>query len=60
MALILDKTLLRLSLHILSIEYLKDGTPRFTKVTKDDNTGVDRKVVENEVGKEDDKEVVTN
>lgn len=59
-ALISDKTLLRLGLHILSTEYLEDGAPHFTKVTKHDNTGFDCKVVSDEDGEENGKETVTN
>ena len=42
------------------MRYLEDGTPCFIKVTEHDNTGFDRKVVEDEDGEEDDKEAVTN
>lgn len=58
--LIPDKTLLRLGFHILSIGYLEDRAPCFTKVTEDDNTSFNREMVEDEVGKEDGKEAVTD
>lgn len=60
MALIPDETLLRLSVHILSMEYLEDGVFCFTEVTEYDNIGFDHKVVEDEDGKEDGKKRVTN
>ena len=60
MALILDEILLRLGLHISSTGYLEDGAPRFIEVTEYDNTGFDRKVVEDEDGEEDGEEVVTD
>lgn len=59
-ALIPNKILLRLGLYILSIRYLEDGAFCFTKVIKHDNIGFDRKMVDNENGKEDGKEAVTN
>ena len=60
MTLILDKTLLRLGVHISSIRYLEDGTSHFTKVTKHNNINFDCKVFNNEDGKKDGKEAVTN
>lgn len=59
-ALISDQTLLKLGLHILSMEYLEDGASYFTKVTKYDNIGFNHKAVEDEDGEEDSKEAVTN
>ena len=59
-ALIPDETLLRLGLHISSTGYLRDGALRFTKVTENKNTSFDRKVVEDEDGKEDGEEAVTD
>ena len=38
--------------------YLEDRVPCFTKVTKHNNIGFDRKVVEDEDGEEDGKETV--
>ena len=58
--LIPDETLLRLGLHISSTGYLEDGAPRFTEVIEHDNTGFDREVVEDEDGKEDGEEAVTD
>ena len=60
MALILDKTLLTLGVHILSTEYLEDKASYFTKVIEHDNIGFDCKVVKDEDGKEDSKKAVTN
>lgn len=60
MALIFDKILLRLDLHILSMGYLEDMILHFTKVIKHDNIRFNYKVVENEDSKEDSKEAVTN
>ena len=60
MALIPDETLLRLGLHILSIGYLEDRALCFTEVTEHDNTGYNRKMVEDEDGEEDGKEAVTD
>ena len=57
---ILDEILLRLGLHISSTGYLEDGAPRFTEVTEYNNTSFSRKVVEEEDGKEDGKEAVTD
>lgn len=61
-ALIPDKVLLRLSVHILSMGYLEDGVLFFTKVTGDNNLGLgfDRKVVEVKDGEEDGKKAVIN
>lgn len=60
MALILDKTLLRLGIHILSMDYLKDIALYFTKVIKHNNIDFDRKLFEDENDKKDGKEAVTN
>ena len=60
MALIPDETLLRLDLHILSTGYLEDRATRFTKFTEYNNSSFDHKVVEDEDGKEDGEEVVTD
>lgn len=60
MTLILNKTLLRLGVYILSIEYLEDGTFYFTKVTEYDNSNFDCKVIEDENSEEDGIEAVTN
>lgn len=60
MALIPNKTLLRLGLHILFTKYLEDGAPCFTKVTEHNNNNFDHKVVWDKNGKKDGKEVVTN
>ena len=60
MALISDETLFRLSLYILFMGYLEDGAFRFTEVTEYDNIDCDRKIVEDEDSKEDNKEAVTN
>ena len=42
------------------MEYLEDVDPRFIKVNEYDNTGFDRKMVEDEDGEEDGKETVTD
>ena len=57
---ILDETLLRLGLHILSMGYLENGAPPFTNVIEHDNIGFDCKIVENEDGEKDGKEAVIN
>ena len=55
-----DETLLRLDVHILSIEYLENRAPYFIEVTRHNNIGLDHKVVENEDGKKDGEEAITN
>lgn len=60
MILILGETFIRLDVHILSMEYLEDETCCFNKVTKHKNINFERKVVEDEDGKEDSKEAITN
>ena len=40
--------------------YLEDKAYHFTKVTEHNNIGFDYKVIEDEDGKEDSKEVITN
>lgn len=60
MTLILNKTLLRLGVYILSIEYLEDRAFYFTKVTEYDNSNFDCKVIEDENSEEDGIEAVTN
>lgn len=44
--LITDKALLSLGIYIMAIEYLEDGHPRFTEVTRnnEDKTGEEEKV----------------
>ena len=59
-ALIPDKTLLRLSVHILSTGYLENFVFCFIEVTEHYNIGFNCKVVKNEDGKEDSKEAVIN
>ena len=58
MTFISNKTLLRLSVYISSTGYLEDESPHFIKVTKYDNIGFDRKLVEDKDGEEDGKEEV--
>lgn len=60
MAPILEEALLRLGIYISSTRYLEDGASCFTKVTKYNNIDFDCEVVEDENGKEDGKEAVTN
>ena len=52
--------LLRLAAHNLSIGYLENGAPCFIKAIEYDNISFDCKVVEDEDGEEDGKEIVTN
>ena len=59
-AVISDETLLRLDLHISSTRYLENRASHFTKVTEHDNTSFDRKVFDDENGKKDGEETVTN
>ena len=60
MVLSLDETLLKLGLQISFMGYLKDGAPRSIEITEYNNTVFNCKVVENEFGQENYKEVVTN
>lgn len=60
MIFIFDKTLLRLDIYILSTRYLKNRAPCFFKVTEHNNICFDYKIIEDENGKEDGKEMVTN
>lgn len=53
MTLIPDKTLLRLSIYLLSIGYLENGAFFITKVTEHKNIGFYYKVVDNEDNKKD-------
>ena len=59
MALDPNKALLRLRFHISSMEYLENGVLCFIEVIEDNNISFDRKMVEDEDGKEDGKEAVT-
>lgn len=55
-----NKTLIRLSVHILLKRYLEDGALWFTKVIEYNNIGFDCKIFEDENSKKDSKKAVTN
>lgn len=58
--LILDKVLLRLAIHILSIKYLKNKALYFIIVIEYNNPGFNRKIIEDKNSKENGKKAVTN
>ena len=59
-ALILNETLLKLGVHILSTGYLENRAFYLTKVIKYDNFDFNHKMVKDKDGEEDGKKVITN